>query len=39
VNDDAYVAWMVTIAPSDPTDVDKLLDAKAYAEHVKTSAH
>jgi glycine cleavage system H protein len=39
VNNDAYAAWMVTIAPSEPADVDKLLDAKAYAEHVKTSAH
>jgi glycine cleavage system H protein len=39
VNDDAYAAWMVTIAPSEPADADKLLDAKAYAEHVKTSAH
>ena len=39
VNDDCYTAWMVTIAPKDPGGMGKLLDAKAYAEHVKTSAH
>ncbi len=39
VNDDCYAAWMVTITPKDPAGVSKLLDAEAYAEHVKTSAH
>lgn len=39
VNDDCYAAWMVTIAPKDPAEMTKLLDAKAYASHVKESAH
>jgi len=40
VNDDCYgKAWMVTIEASDPKAADELLDEKAYAEHVKASAH
>jgi glycine cleavage system H protein len=40
VNEDCYgKAWMVAIAPSDPKASGALLDATAYAEHVKTSAH
>jgi glycine cleavage system H protein len=40
VNEDCYgKAWMVAIAPADPKAADALLDATAYAEHVKASAH
>ena len=40
VNEDCYgAAWMVTIAPEDQSELGKLLDAKAYAEHLKASAH
>jgi glycine cleavage system H protein len=30
VNEDAYAAWIYRIKPSNPADVDKLLDAAAY---------
>ncbi len=40
VNEDPYgKAWMVVIEASDPKAVEALLDEKAYAEHVKASAH
>jgi glycine cleavage system H protein len=40
VNQDSYgIGWMVAIAPSDARAVDALMDSKAYAEHVKASAH
>ena len=40
VNEDCYgKAWMVVIEASDPKAIDQLLDEKAYAEHVKASAH
>jgi glycine cleavage system H protein len=40
VNEDCYgKAWMIAIAPSDPKAASALLDAAAYAEHVKSSAH
>ncbi|HEX4446823.1 MAG TPA: glycine cleavage system protein GcvH [Polyangiaceae bacterium] len=40
VNEDCYgKAWMIAIAPSDPKAVAALMDATAYAEHVKASAH
>jgi glycine cleavage system H protein len=38
VNEDCYgKAWMVVIEMSDTTEASRLLDAKAYAEHVKAS--
>ena len=38
VNEDAYgTGWMVIIESADT--VDALMDEKAYAEHVKASAH
>ncbi|WP_426751426.1 glycine cleavage system protein GcvH [Myxococcus sp. Y35] len=38
VNDDPYGAgWLVEIEPSDPKQVDGLLDAAAYAELVKNA--
>jgi glycine cleavage system H protein len=40
VNEDCYgKGWMVVIEASEPRAVDQLLDDKAYAEHVKASAH
>jgi glycine cleavage system H protein len=40
VNEDCYgKAWMIAIVPNDPKDYGALLDATAYAEHVKASAH
>ena len=30
VNEDAYAAWMYRIKPSNPSDIDQLLDAAAY---------
>ena len=40
VNEDCYgKAWMITIEASDPRALDELLDEKAYADHVKASAH
>ncbi|WP_394822918.1 glycine cleavage system protein GcvH [Pendulispora albinea] len=38
LNEDPYNAWLVRIAVSDATALDALLDAAAYAEHVKNSA-
>ena len=40
VNEDCYgKAWMIAIAPSDLKAVDALMDAKSYAEFVKTAQH
>ena len=40
VNEDAYgKGWMVVIEAADTKAVDALFDEKAYAEHVKASAH
>jgi glycine cleavage system H protein len=40
VNEDCYgKAWMIAIAPSNAKAIDALMDATAYAEHVKAAAH
>ena len=40
VNEDCYgKAWMVVIEAPDTSALNSLLDEKAYAEHVKASAH
>jgi glycine cleavage system H protein len=40
VNEDCYgKAWMIAIAPSNPKAAGALMDATAYAEHVKAAAH
>ncbi len=39
VNEDCWKAWMVAIAPADAAADGALLDEKAYADHVKASAH
>ena len=35
VNADAYAAWMFRIKPDNPADLDKLMDAAAYAGHAE----
>ena len=40
VNEDCYgAAWMIVIAPSDPKEIDRLMDARAYEAHEQASAH
>jgi glycine cleavage system H protein len=40
VNEDCYgKGWMIAIIPADPKATAALLDAAAYAEHVRTSSH
>lgn len=40
VNEDAYgKGWMVVIEATEPRAIEQLLDEKAYADHVKASAH
>lgn len=39
VNQDAYAAWMFRLRPSDPNELDRLLDAGAYAELVAAEDH
>jgi glycine cleavage system H protein len=40
VNEDCYgEGWMIAIAPADPKAVESLMDAAAYGEHVRASAH
>ena len=35
VNADAYAAWMFRIRPDDAADIDRLMDAAAYAGHAE----
>ncbi len=40
VNSDPYgAAWMVKIEPTDPKELDSLLDAKAYEAHAQEQGH
>jgi glycine cleavage system H protein len=40
VNDDPWdKAWMIEVAPSNPGELDALLDHGAYAELLKTAGH
>jgi glycine cleavage system H protein len=40
VNDDCYgKAWMIAVVPSDASEMNALLDAAAYSELLKTTAH
>ena len=40
VNDDCYhKAWMIAVTPSDPAELDALLDARGYADFLKTASH
>ena len=35
VNEDAYAAWIIKVRMSDPSELDALMDAAAYAEIAK----
>ncbi|MFO0553122.1 MAG: glycine cleavage system protein GcvH [Polyangiaceae bacterium] len=39
VNEDCYAAWMVKITPSDPSQLDALMDAAAYEAFLATQDH
>lgn len=40
VNDDCWdAAWMIAIEPTNPADLDPLLDPAAYTDLLKTAAH
>lgn len=40
INESAYDrGWMLVVKPSDPAELQKLLDAKAYADFVQQSDH
>ena len=40
VNEDCYgKGWMIAIELADASGIDKLMDEKAYGEHVKAAAH
>ena len=39
LNKDAYSAWMFTLKPADPADVDGLMNAAAYRALVEAEAH
>ncbi len=40
VNSDPYgKAWMVKVQPSNPAELNNLLDAKAYEEHIESKEH
>ena len=34
VNEDAYGAWIIKVAMSDPSQLDDLMDAEAYKKHI-----
>jgi glycine cleavage system H protein len=35
VNSDPHASWMITVTPSDGSELNDLLDAAAYAQHTK----
>ena len=39
INQDAYAAWMFTLKPDHPADVDALLDATAYRRFIESEQH
>jgi glycine cleavage system H protein len=39
INEDAYVAWMFRLKPSNPSEIDSLLDAAAYEKLVAADSH
>ncbi|UJP05193.1 MAG: glycine cleavage system protein GcvH [Nitrosomonas sp.] len=39
INEDAYSAWLFKMKPSNPSEIDALLDATAYAELVASESH
>jgi len=39
INEDAYSAWLFKMKPSNPAEIDGLLDAAAYSELVESEDH
>ena len=39
INQDAYAAWMFKLKPSDPAELDSLLDAAGYQKLVASEEH
>lgn len=39
INEDAYSAWLFKLKPSNPAELDGLLDAAAYTELVESEDH
>ncbi len=39
INEDAYAAWLFKLKPSNPAEIDALLDAAAYTELVENEDH
>lgn len=39
INEDAYSAWLFKMKPSNPAEIDAMLDAAAYTELVENEAH
>ena len=39
INQDAYSAWLFKLKPSNPAELDALLDAAAYAELLENEDH
>ena len=39
INTDPYGAWMFKLKPDNATDINGLMDAKAYQAHVDSEAH
>jgi glycine cleavage system H protein len=39
INQDAYAAWMFKVRPSDPAELDSLLDATAYQKLIAAEEH
>jgi glycine cleavage system H protein len=39
INQDAHAAWMFTLKPANPAELDGLLDAAAYQALVESEAH
>lgn len=35
INDDAYATWIIKVEMSDPSDLDKLMDADAYTAFIE----
>ena len=38
INEDAYAAWLFRVKPDDPSELDSLLDARAYADQAASEA-
>lgn len=39
INEDSYSAWLFKMKPSNPAEIDALMDASAYTELVESEGH